>query len=575
MIKRKKAKKMHRNRKRHKNSQPYIDRKTHEKRKRHKNSQPYIDRKTHEKRKKHKNSQPYIDRKTHEKRKKHKNSQPYIDRKMHKNRKICINNKIQIGSEIIINSEIIIDREVHENRKICINRKTHKNSKGDSIRRENVILTEITLEEPEEVALTETSLAEKEEIASIQATLDEPIRSKINKSTGIDNRLIWIMAIACGITSANLYYMQPLLANMGHKFAVSINQIGFAATLGQLGFAAGLLLIVPLGDKYNQRILIISMLCLLAVALTTMALAWTIVQLSIASFAVGLTTIIPELIIPFAVSLVPSNERGRTAGFLLSGLLVGILLARTVSGFVGEYVSWQAMYWIAAVITILLAVLLHFLLPRDHTLKREMSYPQLLSSLWGLLRSEPVLQEINIFGLLAFASFNAFWVILSFFLDTPPYHYGSEVAGLFGLAGIASILMAPATGKFADRRDARLASGAALVAILLSFVLMWLTGQWLISLIFGVILLDVGVQVIQVSCQARLFSLNPAARNRFNTIYMFMFFLGGSLGTLLGTFGWSIAKWNGVCGIACFLLILAVGFYILNSKHIRQWKMMQ
>ena len=121
----------------------------------------------------------------------------------------------------------------------------------------------------------------------------------------------------------------------------------------------------------------------------------------------------------------------------------------------------------------------------------------------------------------------------------------------------------------------RLASGVALVVILLSFALMWLTGQWLINLIFGVILLDVGVQVIQVTCQTRLFSLNPAARNRFNTIYMFMFFLGGSLGSLLGTIGWSVAKWNGICGIACFLLIVALGFYILNSKRIRKWKMMQ
>ena len=381
---------------------------------------------------------------------------------------------------------------------------------------------------------------------------------------------IWVMAIACGLTAANLYYIQPLLADMGHNFAVSINQIGFTATLGQLGFAAGLLLIVPLGDKYNQHALIISMLCLLAAALLTMAFAWTIVQLSIASFAVGLTTIIPELIIPFAVSLTPSNEQGRIAGTLLSGLVAGILLARFVSGFVGEYLSWRVMYWTAATITILLAGFLHFLLPRDHSLKRKTSYPQLLSSLWGLLRSEPVLQEISIFGFLTFGAFNAFWVTLSFFLEMPPYHYGSEVAGLFSLAGLAGVLTAPTVGKFTDCRDARLVNGATLVAILLSFVLMWLTGHWLISLIFGVILFDVEIRVIQVSCQTRLYRLNPAARNRFNTIYMFISFLGGSLGTSLGTFGWSVAKWNGVCGIACFLLVIAIGFYILNSKRIRQ-----
>ena len=427
---------------------------------------------------------------------------------------------------------------------------------------------------PEEGLLSQTVPCTSEETLSPPTTLSETAGNNLNNPVTIKNWLVWVMAVVCGLAAANLYYIQPLLADMGRNFAVSINQIGFVATLGQLGFAAGLLLIVPLGDKYNQRTLIVSMLCILAVALTTMACARTIVQLSIASFAVGLTTIIPQLIMPFAISLTPSNERGRIAGTLMSGVLVGILLARTASGFVSEHLGWQAIYWIAAAIAISLAVSLYFLLPRDYSLKRKMSYLQLLSSLSSLLRSEPVLQEINIFGALAFGSFSALWITLSFLLSTPPYHYGSEVAGLFGLTGIVSAFAAPAAGKFADRRDARLANGAALVTMLFAFVLTWLTGQWLICLIFGVIILDVGVQVTQVSCQARLYGLNPAARSRFNTIYMFMYFIGGSLGSLLGTLGWSIAKWNGVCGAACFLLIVALVFYILNSKRMRHWKTM-
>ena len=427
---------------------------------------------------------------------------------------------------------------------------------------------------PEESLLSQTVPCTSEETLSPPTTLSETAGNNLNNPVTIKNWLVWVMAVACGLTVANLFYIQPLLADMAHNFAVSTNQIGFTAMLGQLGYAAGLLLIVPLGDKYNQRSLIVSMLCILAVALTTMACAQTIVQLSIASFAVGLTTIIPQLIILFAVSLTPSNKRGRIAGTLLSGVLVGILMARTMSGFVSEHSSWRVIYWIATAIAISLAVSLYFLLPRDYSLKRKMSYPQLLRSLWGLLRSEPVLQEINIFGALVFGSFNALWVTLSFFLSTPPYHYGSEVAGLFGLTGIVSAFIAPATGKFADRRDARLPSGAAIVAMLCSFVLIWLTGQWLISLVFGVIILDIGVQATQVSCQARLYGLNPAARSRFNTIYMILFFIGGSLGSLLGTLGWSIAKWNGVCGVACFLLIVALSFYILNSKRMRHWKTM-
>ena len=167
---------------------------------------------------------------------------------------------------------------------------------------------------PREASLHETLPTPTEEASLHASSPSEATRDKSNKPTTIDNWLVWVMAITCGLTAANLYYMQPLLAAMGRNFAVSINQIGLTATLGQLGFACGLILIVPLGDKYNQRTLIVSMLCILAVALTAMACAWTIVLLSIASFAVGLTTIIPELIIPFAVSLAPSNERGRIAG---------------------------------------------------------------------------------------------------------------------------------------------------------------------------------------------------------------------------------------------------------------------
>ncbi|GLV56996.1 permease [Dictyobacter sp. S3.2.2.5] len=386
----------------------------------------------------------------------------------------------------------------------------------------------------------------------------------------VDRRLVLIMSIACAISVANLYYIQPLLANMGHEFAVSANEMGFIATLSQIGYACGLLFIIPLGDKYNQRTLIVGMLCAVTLALIGMASASSITMVGVASFLVGVTTVVPQLIIPYSAHLAPPKARGQVVGTVMSGLLIGILLARTVSGIVANYLGWRSMYWIAAAMMILLAVAMRLLLPTDRAKKGTMSYPQLLRSLWDLVRDEPVLRETMLFGALAFAAFSVFWVSLSFFLETPPYHFGSEVAGLFGLVGVAGALAASFVGKFADRRDPRLANGMGLVIILVAFVLMWLTGQWLFGLIVGTILLDLGTQSNQISSQARVYSLQPAARNRLNTVYMFIYFVGGSIGSILGTFGWSIARWNGVCAVACLLILLALGFYALNARSMRQ-----
>lgn len=423
--------------------------------------------------------------------------------------------------------------------------------------------------------LTEIVLTGQKEHPFPQVILDETPTSKLSETTAIDKRLVWVMAAACGLSVANLVYVQPLLADMGHSFAVSADQVGLVATLGQLGYAIGLILVAPLGDKYNQRSLMVIMLCVVAIALVALAAAPTITLLVIAGFAVGLTSILTELIIPFAAGRAPLNERGHIVGVMVSGVLVGTLLANIVGGFVGQYLGWRAMYWIAAVLMITLALALRFLLPNDCSAKSEVSYPRLLGSLWNLFRSEPVLQEISVIGILIYAAFNAFWVTISFFLETPPYHYGSNIVGLFGLVGIVGALTASFVGKFADHKDARYTNAIALPITLLSFVLMWLSSQWLIGLIIGALLLDLGVQSNQVANETRIYTLDPAAWNRLNTIYIFMFSVGGSLGCIMGSIGWSIARWNGVCVMGCIMLGMALGFYALNGKRIRQWKKSQ
>jgi predicted MFS family arabinose efflux permease len=398
--------------------------------------------------------------------------------------------------------------------------------------------------------------------ASSETTADQ------NKSVtpNVDTRLAWIMAVASGMSVANLYYIQPVLPDMARSFAVAPGQIGFIATLSQVGFALGLLFLVPLGDRYNRRTLIIGTLLAVAMALVVMASAPTITVLAIAALVVGVTTVVPQMIVPYAASLARPHERGRIVGIVMSGLLIGVLLARTFSGLISAHLGWRAVYWIAAGLMLLLAGLVRILLPNDYP-HSPISYGQLLRSLWSLFRAEPVVREAGVFGALAFGAFSAFWVTLAFFLETPPYHYGSDVAGLFGLVGVVGALAASFVGRMADRRDARQTTGVAIAIILLSFLIFWLIGQYLWGLIIGVILLDLGSQAAHVSNQTRVYSLNPEARNRLNTIYMVPYFIGGALGSALGTLGWELAGWNGVSAVGCIMGIAALAVFVVNGRR--------
>jgi predicted MFS family arabinose efflux permease len=477
------------------------------------------------------------------------------------NRRIYLNKKRLLTNDKLLKIKIK-HKKILNVKKSKRKHKSSRNNRDHRLRQKKRILAEIVLNDRRETTLT-------------KATLNDITKQKSSASLVIDKCLVWVMAVACGLSVANLIYVQPLLAAMGRSFAVPPDQIGYVAMLGQLGYAIGLVLIAPLGDKYSQRSLMVVVLCAVAIALSVMAAASTVTLLVIAGYVVGMTSILTELIIPFAASLAPLNERGRIVGIMVSGVLVGTLLANVVGGFVGEYLGWRAMYWIAAGLMIILGIVLYFLLPHDRSTKSEVSYLRLLGSLWQLFCSEPVMHEISVIGILIYAAFNVFWVTLSFFLETPPYHYGSNIVGLFGLVGMVGALAASFVGNFADHKDARYANAIALPMILLSFVVMWLTGRWLVGLIIGAILLDLGVQSSHIANEARIYTLDPAAWNRLNTIYIFMFSLGGSLGCVLGTISWSIAKWNGVCGMGCLMLGVALGFYAFNGKRIRQWRKSQ
>lgn len=374
--------------------------------------------------------------------------------------------------------------------------------------------------------------------------------------------LVWFMAAASGATAANLYYNQPLLGDIGRELGGQGGSLGLVPTLTQVGYAAGMLFIVPLGDSLERRRVIVTMSALVSLALVGAALAPTLPWLVAASFIVGATTVIPQLLIPFAAHLAPAAQRGRVVGTVMSGLLIGILLSRTAAGFVGTHLGWRAMFWLAAALMLALGVLLRFALPSQPPVA-AMPYPELLRSLGHLARTEPVLRFHALLGALTFGAFSVFWSTLALYLQSLPEHYGPQVAGLFGVIGVAGALIAPLVGRYADTRGDRRINALAIGVLLLSFAVMWPLGRWLWGIALGVVLLDLGTQANQISNQTRVYSLRPEARSRLNTLYMVTYFAGGAAGSWLGTTAWTHAGWTGVCAAgaalcAAGLLALAV-----------------
>lgn len=392
--------------------------------------------------------------------------------------------------------------------------------------------------------------------SSIDNTNTRPILTKL---------LILVMSIACGLTVANLYYIQPLLGDIAKTFHVDQLSIGFAATLTQIGYAIGMIFILPLGDIKEKRNLIVIMLLFSVISLMSMFFSSNIYILTISSFAVGFTSIIPQLIIPLAAQLSNPQQRGQTIGTIMSGLLIGILLSRTVSGILGSYLGWRIVYLIAAIMMFALMLILRKLIPLCNPIS-DIKYSELLKSMIHLIKTEPILRESSLNGALMFSAFSAFWTSLIFLLESSHYNMGAEAAGLLGLVGVSGALAAPLVGKVADKRGSRFAIGICIVVVIVSYLLFFLFGFKIWGLVLGVILLDLGVQSCNVSNQARVHSLNEETRNRLNTIYMVSFFLGGAFGSFLGSYSYSHFGWYGVCTFGIITQILALIIHKVSKK---------
>ena len=382
--------------------------------------------------------------------------------------------------------------------------------------------------------------------------------------TDVSTAHIVLMSVSVGAIVANIYYIQPLLSAISATFRISVPQVGTIAMLTQLGAALGMLLFVPLGDTKERRRLIVILLVCESAFLALMAGAQNYIWLAFASLGIGMAGSAVHLIVPFAAQLASPARRGAAVGAVLSGLLFGILLARTLSGLLGAWFGWRAIYWLAACIMLALAVLIRMGLPRSKP-TLTLSWPQLIHSSAVLVRTQPVLREAALLSATLFCAFSAFWTTLVFFLGTPPYHYGSAVAGLFGLVGAAGALSAPFVGRLADRYGARRNVLFALLITAASFVDLYFFGRHMAGLIAGVILLDIGVQAGHVSNQTRIYGLLPEARSRLNMVYMICYFCAGAIGSFSGSLLWHHFAWAGVCAFGFLLPMAGCALYALTQ----------
>ncbi|CAE6710912.1 MFS transporter [Paraburkholderia haematera] len=357
--------------------------------------------------------------------------------------------------------------------------------------------------------------------------------------------LLLLLATIAGVAVANIYYNQPLLDNLRQSFPNSASWVGAVPAVTQLGYAAGMLLLAPLGDRFDRRRLILLQIAGMCVALVLASTAPTLSVLIVASLAIGVLATIAQQAVPFAAELAPASERGHAVGMVMSGLLLGILLARTAAGIVAEYFGWRAVFGASVVALLVLAVVIIMRLPKSKPTS-TLPYGKLLVSMWHLVVEHRALREASLTGAAMFAAFSIFWSVLALLLAGAPFHLGPQAAGLFGIVGAAGAMAAPFAGKFSDRRGPQAIITVSIVLVAVSFVVFALSAKSIAGLAIGVIILDIGVQAAQISNQSRIYALKPEARSRVNTVYMVAYFIGGAVGSGVGAVVWPIFGWLGV-----------------------------
>jgi predicted MFS family arabinose efflux permease len=386
----------------------------------------------------------------------------------------------------------------------------------------------------------------------------------MEKVNQLSSTQVLIMAVTAGICVANIYYNQPILNEIALSLHIDPKNIGTISPLAQAGYGLGLLFITPLGDKMDRKRLILYLQILLILALIGMSFASTLFQLYVASLAIGLFAVTAQVILPMAASLVTENK-GKIVGIIFTGILIGVLTARVFSGFITEGLGWQYVYRISAVLVAISALLMQTDFPSNED-RFSGSYLQLLQSVMLQLKRFHTLRLTALIGALAFGSLSSFWVTLTFYLSGSPFKYSTSVIGLFGLLAAGGALLAPFIGKLADKGNPRRSLTISLAFILVSIGALYVFPGSLISLLVAVLLIDIGVQAVQITNIALIYSLDTQANSRINTVYMTSYFIGGAGGAYIGLLAWNYGGWNMVLSQMALFIVIA----LIASRSVRK-----
>jgi predicted MFS family arabinose efflux permease len=372
------------------------------------------------------------------------------------------------------------------------------------------------------------------------------IRVKRKPERPLPSSLVLLMAIGCGAAVANIYYAQPLLSEIAREFAISDGTAGLLVTASQVGYATGLVLLVPLGDLHERRRLITRILLVTALALLATAAAPSFGLLAGALLVVGVTSVVAQILVPLSSTLAAERERGRVVGKVMSGLLVGILVARTASGIIAELGGWRLVFGLSAALMLALSAVLRRSLPEVRPGTTTLSYPGALRSVGRLVAEHPSLRMRMVYGALGMGQFSVLWTTIAFLLAGSPYHYGTATIGLFGLVGLAGALAAQAAGRMADRGHHHLSTGLFFTTMLLSWALIAAGKTSLAALILGIAALDLGIQGAQITNQSVIYALAPEARSRLTTAFMTTVFASAAVSSALASAIYDSGGWDAV-----------------------------
>jgi len=378
--------------------------------------------------------------------------------------------------------------------------------------------------------------------------------------------LALLFATACGMSVANIYFAQPLLDQLSNEFSINHSIIGVVITVTQIFYGVGLLLLVPLGDLLNQRRLIVGQMLLSTTALVIVGTASSSMVLFAGMALVGLLAVVTQTLVAFAATIASPTERGRVVGIVTSGIVIGILLARTFAGILTDVAGWRSVYLFSAALMLLMVFMFIKMLPNVEREVKSLSYPQLIRSVLALFIQERTLRVRSVLAMLIFADFSILWTSLVLPLSTPPIALSHSAIGAFGLVGVAGALAAARAGKLADQGYGQRTTGIALALLLISWLFISYIEQSLIALVIGIVLLDLAVQAIHVTNQTMILPLHTEARSRLTAGYMVFYSIGSAGGSIASTQIYAHFGWGGVSLLGASVSALALLFWAMTRR---------